>query len=206
MEIPRTASLSCVLDEQACTWARSCSGNWWAGGGQVLTEKKQWSCHISDCSYTACVLFHVGAHRPRTVSLRLSAASSAGWCGCACWPCLMGIGGRGNLFLYYFHTYFNKWKKEKKTYLAELLFVAVFWVMGNKASREIEGQILQPFTALPDHHLGFRCEELKEILDMTESPLSGDTQSSIYSYSTLSFWSSRSLGENWHQALRYLSS
>lgn len=32
------------------------------------------------------------------------------------------------------------------------------------------------------------------------------TQCSIYSYSTLSFWSSRNLGENWHQALRYLSS
>lgn len=28
MEIPRTASLSLVLDEHSCIWARSCNGNW----------------------------------------------------------------------------------------------------------------------------------------------------------------------------------
>lgn len=43
MGIPRTAPLSRVLDEHSCIWARSCSGNWWAGG-LVLTEQKQWSC------------------------------------------------------------------------------------------------------------------------------------------------------------------
>lgn len=64
-------------------------------------------------------------------------------------------------------------------YLAGLLFVALFRVVGNKTSRETEGQILHPFTPLPDHRLDFRCEGLEGILDMTDSPLSRDTQSSF---------------------------
>lgn len=60
--------------------------------------------------------------------------------------------------------------------LAGLLFVALFRAVGNKTSRETEGQILHPFTPLPDHHPDFRDEVLEEILDVTESPLSGDTQ------------------------------
>lgn len=63
--------------------------------------------------------------------------------------------------------------------LAGLLFVVLFRAVGNKRSRETEGQILHPFTPLSDHCLDFRREELEGILDMTESLLSGDTQSSV---------------------------
>lgn len=67
----------------------------------------------------------------------------------------------------------------KQKYLAGLLFVALFRAVGNKTSRETEGQMLHPFTPLPDHRLDFRREGLEGILDKTESPLSRDAQSGV---------------------------
>lgn len=97
MGIPRTAPLSRVLDEHSCIWARSCSGNWWAGG-LVLTEQKQWSCHISYYSCTVCVCCSVWVHPEQALWAWGSAVCSAGWWGCACWPCLMGRGCRETYF------------------------------------------------------------------------------------------------------------
>jgi len=64
--------------------------------------------------------------------------------------------------------------------LARLLFVALFRALGNKKSKETEGQTLHPFTPLTDHCLDFRCQGLEGVLDMTESPLSRDTESSAF--------------------------
>lgn len=68
---------------------------------------------------------------------------------------------------------------KQKLYLAGLPFVALFRAVGNKTPRETEGQILHPFTPLPDHHLDFRHEAVEGNLDMTGSPLSGDIQNSL---------------------------
>lgn len=127
------------------------------------------------------------------------------------WMCLLaliGRGCRGTYFCIKSMLIFNKWrKKKKKRHIWQgfgLLLCFESWETKHPGEPKVRS--FSHLQHCQSNTLGFRCEELEEILDMTESPLSGDTQSSIYSYSTLSFWSSRSLGENWHQALRYLSS
>lgn len=119
-----------------------------------------------------------GCTQRTQVSFSVSAACSAGQCGHACCPCLTGRDCR-RTYLCVISTVIFTSRKQKMD-LAGLLFVVLFRAVGNKRSRETEGQILHPFTPLPDHRLDFRCEGLEGILDTTEFPLSGDTQNSVF--------------------------
>lgn len=118
-----------------------------------------------------------GCTQTTHVSLSISAMCCAGRCGHAYCPCLTGKGCRRTCFCIISTVIFTS--RKQKTDLAGLLFVVLFRAVGNKRSRETEGQILHPFIPLPDHCHDFRCEGLEGIWDMTESPLSGDTQNSV---------------------------
>lgn len=124
----------------------------------------------------------------------------------AMWTCLLSLSDGQRLqrtYLCIISTVIFTSRKQKMDF-AGLLFV-LFRAVGNKRSRETEGQILHPFTPLPDNRLDFRHEGLEGILDMTEFPLSGDTQNSILFTQYPFLLIIKSLGENCHQALRYLS-
>lgn len=98
----------------------------------------------------------------------------------AIWTCLLSLSDRQRLqrtYLCIISTVIFTSRKRKMDF-AGLLFV-LFRAMANKRSSKTEGQILHPFTPLPDNRLDFRHEGLEGILDTTEFPLSGDTQNSV---------------------------